>query len=84
VRQLQSEIDSREFAEWLAFNEIEPFGDPMKDLRMGILASTVANSAGNEKAPADFIPDYVGKGLTPRKTPEELAERIARAFGGKA
>ncbi len=43
VRQLLSEIDSVELTEWLAFDQIEPFGDPRADLRTGLICSTVAN-----------------------------------------
>lgn len=58
-------MDSREFAEWLAFNKIEPFGDARADLRSGIVASIVANCnrAKGAKAfkPTDFMPDFDAK-----------------------
>jgi len=43
VRRAQQEIDSREFAEWLAFMELEPFGPARDDLRAGTLAALIAN-----------------------------------------
>lgn len=55
-----SELDSAELTEWMAFDRIEPFGDPRADLRMGILASTTANFGSRELKepckPIDFMP----------------------------
>lgn len=55
-----SEMSSSEFTEWLAFAELEPFGEWRADLRAGIIASTVANvnrSADSEAlTPKDFMP----------------------------
>jgi hypothetical protein len=43
VRQLLANLDAAELTEWLAFNQIEPIGEPRADLRAGIIASAVAN-----------------------------------------
>ncbi|WP_042297113.1 phage tail assembly protein T [Paraburkholderia bannensis] len=60
VSRAQREIDSVEFAHWMAYYNIEPFGTPIENLRMGIVASTMANIHRDPKrpafAPADFIP----------------------------
>lgn len=45
----------------MAFYELEPFGEERDDLRMGILASTVANigTQGRQHfTPADFRPQF--------------------------
>lgn len=52
-----------EFAEWMAFFRVEPFGDVRGDLQAGIVASTVANVNRDPKkrrpfSPADFLPDF--------------------------
>jgi len=56
------EISSGQFAEWLAFARLEPFGEERDDLRMGIIASTIAN-VNREKgkkpySPRDFMPNF--------------------------
>ncbi len=57
-------MSSAEFAEWMAYYAIEPFGEERADLRMGILASLIANVNRDSKkqrepfAPADFMPKF--------------------------
>ena len=59
VRQAQREIDSREFAEWIAYDRIDPFGEERADWRVGQLTAMVANlftKRGQAKAKAtDFM-----------------------------
>ena len=43
MRQLLETIDSAELTEWLAYDQIEPFGPQREDLRTGLVCSTVAN-----------------------------------------
>ncbi len=56
------EISSREFAEWIAYDQLEPFGEQRADLRAGITAATVANvNRGKGQRPfaaADFMPKF--------------------------
>ena len=67
------EISSRQFAEWMAYSRLEPWGEDRDDLRMGIVASVIANSnRGKGKKPykpQDFMPDF---------EPEDEAAAIAR------
>ena len=49
VRQLLSEIDSAELAEWHAFYQIEPFGSLIDDERHGVAVATLANINRNPK-----------------------------------
>ena len=62
VRRAQEEISSREFAEWLAYNRLEPWGQERADLRAAIIAATVANcNRGSDTRPfaaKDFMPDF--------------------------
>jgi len=44
VREAQSRIDSAEFAEWIAFNNLEPIGEERGDRRAAVIAQTVANA----------------------------------------
>ena len=68
-----SEITSAQFAEWMAYSRLEPWGEDRDDLRMGIVASVIANSnRGKGKKPykpQDFMPDF---------EPEDEAAAIAR------
>lgn len=60
VARAMREIDSAEFADWMAYYRIEPFGERMSDLRTGIIAATVANANRGKKQkalhPIDFLP----------------------------
>ena len=46
VRQLQRQINSREFAEWVAYARIEPIGDKRGDFQAASIAAAVKNSIG--------------------------------------
>ena len=64
VAEAQSRISSREFAEWMAFYRLEPFGEERADLRMAILAAVIANANRDPKQrkqpyePKDFMPQF--------------------------
>jgi len=85
VDRMLREISSRDFAEWMAYSRLEPWGERREDLRMGIIASTIANGnrGKNQKPfkPADFLPEFE------IETEEEAQARMmAQAFaalGGK-
>ena len=79
------EISSRDFAEWMAYSRLEPWGEERADLRAGIVASTIANSnRGKGQKPfkvADFLPSF-----EPESEEEAAARLMARAMaalGGK-
>lgn len=59
VRQLLESLDSREITEWLAYDQIEPFGPQREDLRTGLICSTVANHSLSPPRqpvrPSDFM-----------------------------
>lgn len=59
---LLSQITSRQFGEWMAYYNVEPFGDNRADLRSGILASVFANiyrkKGAKQYTPADFMPKF--------------------------
>lgn len=63
VRELENRLSSAEFAEWMAYYSLEPFGEARDDYRAGLIAATVANCAGAGKKnkplqPTDFIHIY--------------------------
>lgn len=72
-------ISSEQFSEWMAYDQLDPIGEKRADIRMGILASVIANSSRgkNQKVytAADFIPQFE------MESEEEAGERLrAKAF----
>lgn len=59
VARAQQEIDSREFSEWMAYFELQPFGDECTEMNFGMVCSVIVNafSAKGAKAakPTDFM-----------------------------
>ena len=83
-------MSSLEFAEWLEFGEIEPWGEERADVRSAIVASTVANANRDPKARkkpftvADFMPRF-GQPAQRRQSWQEqlaIAEMLTEALGG--
>jgi len=79
VRQAQAEISGNEFAWWLAYMELEPFGEERGDLRSAIIASTIANAHRKKGArpfkPEEFMPDFDGS----RKAAKRLTAKNWRS-----
>jgi len=76
-----------ELAEWMAYEELEPFGEARADMRAGIIAATFANVHRRKGArpfkPIDFMPKFDRQ---PEQTPEQqlrIVEALNKAFGGK-
>lgn len=63
VRRAQEEVDASEFTEWVAYYELEPFGELRADVRQAhtsaILASVHRRKGSRQPRIADFI--YDGK-----------------------
>lgn len=54
---MAANIDADEWAGWLAFHAIEPFGPRQDDTRAGVVASAVVRAvAGGSCGPDDFFP----------------------------
>jgi hypothetical protein len=90
VAELQERMSSLEFAEWMEFGEIEPWGEERADVRAAIVASTVANANRDPKARkkpftvGDFMPKF-GEPAKRRQTWQEqlaMAEMLTEALGG--
>ena len=80
-----SEITSGQFAEWMAYSRLEPWGEDRDDLRMGIVASVIANSnRGKGKKPykpQDFMPDFEPEDEA--AAIERIRENLRKSLGGK-
>ena len=80
-----SEITSAQFAEWMAYSRLEPWGEDRDDLRTGIVASVIANSnRGKGKKPykpQDFMPDFEPEDEA--AAIERIRENLRKTLGGK-
>lgn len=62
VRELLERMSSRELTEWMAYAQIEPFGEERGDIRQAITSSLIANANRDPKKqskayePEDFMP----------------------------
>ena len=76
VAQAQREIDSREFAEWIAYSRISPIGDERQDAMLAQVALCVA-SAFSRKGANLKLRDYM---LFREPEPPQTAEQALRVF----
>ena len=76
-------MDAREFAEWMAYYELDPFGEERADLRAGIIASTFANAnlgkGRKPYAPSDFMPQF-RKTAKRKASPNEIGMKLMSYF----
>ena len=78
-------MTSAQLAEWMAFAQLEPWGEERADLRAGIVASTVANvNRGKGQkvlTPQHFMPEFEPE--TEEQAAARLMARAMAALGGK-
>lgn len=59
VDALLARLSARDFHEWMAFYQIDPWGDQRGDVQAGVIASTLANIHRDKHAtpftPRDFM-----------------------------
>ena len=85
-------MSSAEFTRWIAYANIEPFGYPMDNYRMGVPAAAIVNTVRStipmpkgkprpkQVKATDFYPKQAKSG--PDLTPEQLAH-IRKKHGNK-
>lgn len=92
VRELQERIDAREFMEWAAYYQTDPWGGERGDLQAAIVASTIANVHRDPKKPAFKLDNFLLKFGQVRKRmgPGAIAATLKtwfaavnKKFGGK-
>jgi len=49
-----AQMSSRQFAEWLAYHSLEPFGDELLDIHLARFQAMMASSKGDVKDPQKF------------------------------
>lgn len=91
VSELGQRMSSHEFTEWMAFYDLEPFGDQRADLRQAMTTAAVHNTIQAQRKqpkwakPQDFMPFEEKPEPTATPTaasPEELKGKLL-AFAGK-
>ncbi len=64
-REMLEQMDANEFAEWKAYYRIYPWGWEIDNWRIGLLVSTIINTAGKTSKqnmqPKDFYPQTTTK-----------------------
>jgi len=85
VRELLARVGSDELTEWMAFYQLEPFGEMRADLRSGVVAATFANAHRTKDAraftPEDFMP-YIER-TTPKDDARLNVARFKAMFSHK-
>lgn len=74
---LMDTLSSRQWAEWQAFYQMEPFGDVKADWRAGMLASVLANVNRGKGTKAFHPEDFMPK---PPLTPKEQEQKLRRSL----
>ena len=89
VAELLDRMSSREFSEWMAYYQIEPFGEARADLRQALTTTAVINAAQAQakhpkwSKPEDFMLFSKAQSKTNEPvSPDELKGKLL-AFAGK-
>lgn len=86
VAELSDRMSSRELLEWMAYAELEPFGEQRADLRMGISTAWMVRMWADPKKargiePQMFMPYYEEPPKQP-KTAQQLIGAFDALTGG--
>lgn len=77
---LKQVMSSKDIAEAMAYQNLDPHDQSRADLRAGIVASVIANvnrgKGSRSYKPADFMPQYG------RKKVNAMAEKVRQIFSG--
>lgn len=83
MAELAEAIDGAELTEWMAFFDLEPFGDVRADVRSAIVAQTIANVNRSKGQPAFEVEDFMPQFETRAQTPEEEYALFLLAVGDR-
>lgn len=84
-------LTSEELTEWMAYHELEPWGEERADFRSGTICAVVANlMKSKDDRPAraaDFVPDFdgsrkAGQAGASGQDAEEFRRRLRGLQGG--
>jgi hypothetical protein len=86
VNGMLAEITAEQFVEWVAYSDVEPWGEERADLRAGIIAAEIANTpprffgkAGKVR-PADCMPKFGREPEKPQTGRQMAVAAMAWAF----
>ena len=74
-------MSSAELTEWMAFAEVEPFGEERADLRSAIVAQVIANVNRRPGTKAYRVEDFMPKFDQRAPTPEQEVALFLMAVG---
>lgn len=80
VRELLVRIDSRELREWMAFYQIEPFGEQVVDYRESRLAAILANAFRGKNQRPYGINDFSLIKQTPKRQSWQKMRDMLQAY----
>ena len=84
VARAQREISAREFAEWMAYDRIDPIGRDRDDWRAVLLAAMLANIHRPKGKRPYQLKDFWPRWDTTDPDEEELARKIKATMGALA
>jgi len=70
----------REFREWQAYYNIEPFGESRADLRSAINACVVANANRGKNTPAFKVDDFMPKFENKKPMTNQEIKNVLKGF----
>jgi hypothetical protein len=85
VRELLSRLDSRELSEWIAYYNLDPFGEARADYRAAMLACLTANINRGKHEPfkiSDFMPNFEPKKPQTMEEMKRILMSISRPADG--
>lgn len=92
MEELQARMSAAEFAEWMAYYSLEPWGGEYDAYERALIVSTLANVNRDVKKrkqpykPEDFMGRFIERKPKQRPSGAELLEKVKvinRMFGGK-
>ena len=82
VRELKRRVDAREMIDWMAYWNMNPWGEDRADLRAGIIAATTANvwaGKGRQAKPSDYMPKFGQDDNEAKQEPSDMKAKFKRA-----
>ena len=81
MKEAQARCDSREFAEWMVYDRVEPFGAVRDDLRIAQLCALTVNMQRARGSRAAKVSDFMFDFNRKTKTKVQSAKQIQTVFG---
>lgn len=74
-------LTSRQFAEWMEYYQLEPFGEDRADLRSAIVACVMSNRWRGKNEPPSKPADFMPFGRAKEQTPDEIKQQLRSILG---